>query len=61
MKTEKEIEKMLIDLEKYYVEAVKCEYKYLQAVGSGAINALRSVLEIEPFDFEEFKRKVRND
>ena len=61
MKSEKEIIKTLMDLESDYVEAVKCGHKYLQAVRRGAINALRSVLEIEPFDFEEFKRKVRND
>lgn len=53
MKTEKEIKEYLIKTELAYKDAVKCKKKYLQTVGSSVINALRWVLEMEPYDFNK--------
>ncbi len=53
MKTEKEIKEFLVKTELAYEDAVKCKQKCLQTVGSSAINALRWVLEMEPYDFNK--------
>lgn len=53
MKTEKEIKEYLVKTELAYKDAVKCKQKHLQTVGSSAINALRWVLEMEPYDFNK--------
>lgn len=53
MKTEKEIKEYLERCESAYKEAKKCNQKHLQATGAGVINALRYVLEMEPYDFNK--------
>ena len=53
MKTEKEIKEFLVNTELAYEDAVKCKQKHLQTVGSSAINTLRWVLEMEPYNFNK--------
>ena len=53
MKTEKEIKEFLVKTELAYEDAVKSKQKHLQTVGSSVINALRLVLEIEPYNFNK--------
>ncbi len=50
MKTEKEIKDYLEKAEAAYKDARKFGHSYLRAVGAGAINALRWVLELGPYD-----------
>ncbi len=53
MKTEKEIKEFLVKTELAYKDTVKYKQKNLQIVGSSVINALRWVLEMEPYDFNK--------
>lgn len=57
MKSEKEIKEFLTKTEHAYTDAVKCKQKYLTIVGSSAINALRYVLEMEPYNFNRMYKR----